>query len=577
MKIALIDKCPGRVDYKKHFNFEFDHYHLCSENKPKILKADVDLELHLLEVYDLIILVGSEAAKHIAKLTSVTGYAGILIDGKYICIINPAMLIFKPEGKPDFERSVAKIHQYVSGELKDSRVEGDYKGIDTKKELEEYLVKLEGFLATIPRKIIALDTETSALSPRDGYVLGLSISYLPDNGVYISSDILEEGHIARLQKIFLECEVVFHNKKFDAKMLAYHFGFKFNKTHDTMCMHYVLDENAMHGLKDLAIKYTNFGDYDKELAEFKDSYCATHSILKEEFSYDLIPFDIISKYAAIDTACTLTLFYKFEPLISNNPKLLWVYENLLMPGTDFLTYVEEVGIPIDKDRMLAAGTYLDDRLLDDKAKLYSYPELKQLEEDQGKIFNPASVPQLRKLLFDYLKLTPTGKLTATGAISTDAEVLEELADEHPLPAALLGVRQLSKLRNTYITKILAGLDKDNRIRTGFNLIFTTSGRLSSSGKFNAQQMPREDPIVKGCIVAREGYKIISQDLATAEMYYAAILSKDKNLMKVFQQKEDFHSSVAKMVFNLDCEIKDVKRLYPLDRQAAKAVSFGINL
>jgi DNA polymerase I-like protein with 3'-5' exonuclease and polymerase domains len=171
----------------------------------------------------------------------------------------------------------------------------------------------------------------------------------------------------------------------------------------------------------------------------------------------------------------------------------------------------------------------------------------------------------------------TGKRTATGAISTDAEVLEELALEHPLPAVILKVRQLTKIRNTYISKILPELDADQRIRTGFNLIFTTSGRLSSSGKFNAQQIPRDDPLVKGCIKAPEGYSIVSQDLQTGEMYYAAVLSGDTNLQQVFLSGGDFHSTIAKSVFNLPCAVEDVKKLYPGKRQAAKAISFGINL
>ena len=103
------------------------------------------------------------------------------------------------------------------------------------------------------------------------------------------------------------------------------------------------------------------------------------------------------------------------------------------------------------------------------------------------------------------------------------------------------------------------------------MTFTTSGRLSSSGKFNAQQIPREDPIIKGCIKAPKGYKIISQDLSTAEVYCAAVLSGDKALQKVFIMGGDFHSTIAKMVFNLPCAVEDVKKLYPLDRQAAKAV------
>jgi DNA polymerase I-like protein with 3'-5' exonuclease and polymerase domains len=172
-------------------------------------------------------------------------------------------------------------------------------------------------------------------------------------------------------------------------------------------------------------------------------------------------------------------------------------------------------------------------------------------------------------------LEHTGKKTATGAISTDAEVLEELSELHGLPKAILNVRKLGKMKNTYISKILPELDKDDRIRTNFNLIFTTSGRLSSSGKFNAQQLPRDDSIVKSCIMAPKGYKIVSQDLATAESYYAAVLSGDKNLQQVFISKGDFHSTIAKSVFDLDCSVEDVKKLFPGLRQSSKAITFGI--
>ena len=237
--------------------------------------------------------------------------------------------------------------------------------------------------------------------------------------------------------------------------------------------------------------------------------------------------------------------------------------------------MEEVGIPIDSTRMIAAETYLD--LLIEKAKqdIYNFDEVKQFEQNSNSIFNPNSVTQLRVLLFDYIKLSPTGKKTATGNISTDAEVLEELSEQHDLPKAILKVRKLSKIKNTYISKILPEIDKDKRIRTNFNLIFTTSGRLSSSGKFNAQQLPRDNPIIKGCIVAPAGYKIVSQDLKTAEMYYAAVLSKDKNLQEVFTSKGDFHSTIAKMVFDLNCPVEDVKTLHGNMRQSAKAISFGI--
>lgn len=570
-KIALIDKAPNRTRYSDYFQFEYDHFHMSSKPITKLLKKDVDLVVDL-EPYDLVILVGSEAAKEYAKITSVTNMAGQLVADKFIAISNPAMLAFKPEGKPDFQRACDKIHKYIAGELKPKST-GDYAGIkdtqEAKRYLQEILENAQGY--------VAWDTETTALYPRDGYVLGVSLTYKTHQGRYIMTDCLDEECIDLLKKIAKDFYTVFHNMKFDYKMIKYHLDIDFDRkrVHDTMVMHYVLDETDSHGLKQLALKYTDYGDYDSELDDFKKAYCAQNGILQDDFTYDLIPFDVISQYASIDTAVTFDLFNKFWPIVQNNDKLRKVYEEILIPGTLFLMDMEEVGIPISKDRMAAANKYLDEQIAEAKEVVYGFDAVKQFEKDTGKIFNPNSVMQLRVVLFDYLGLQPTGKKTATGAISTDAEVLEQLSEEHPLPAAILKVRQLGKIQNTYISKILPELDKDGRIRTNFNLIFTTSGRLSSSGKFNAQQIPRDNPIIKGCLVAPEGYKIVSQDLTTAEMYYAAVLSGDSNLQKVFSSGGDFHSTIAHMVFSLPCPVEQVKKLYPAMRQSAKAISFGI--
>ena len=570
-KIALIDKAPNRTRYSEYFKFEFDHYHMSSIPITKLLKKDVDLEVDLTP-YDLVILVGAEAAKEYAKITSVTNYAGILVDDKFVAISNPAMLAFKPEGKPDFQRTVDKIHKYVEGTLKSSS-DGDFKGINRTEEAKEFLQEVldnaQGY--------VALDTETTGLYPRDGYVLGVSISYKTKHGRYILTDCMDEDCIHLLQEICNNFSIIFHNMKFDYKMLSYHLQLEFNRKrlHDTMVMHYVLDETDSHGLKQLALKYTDYGDYDSELDDFKKSYCSQNGILQDNFTYDLIPFDTISRYASIDTAVTYDLFMKFWPIVQKNDKLRYVYDTILIPGTLFLMDMEEVGIPISQERMAAANLYLDEEIEKAKQVVYGFEAVKRFEQDTGKIFNPNSVMQLRVVLFDYLGLSPTGKKTATGAISTDAEVLEQLSEEHPLPAAILKVRQLGKIQNTYISKILPELDRDGRIRTNFNLIFTTSGRLSSSGKFNAQQIPRDNPIIKGCIKAPIGYKIVSQDLTTAEMYYAAVLSGDKNLQEVFSSGGDFHSTIAKMVFDLTCPVEEVKKKYVGKRQSAKAISFGI--
>lgn len=505
--IAVIDKCPSKTNYDKYFEFEYDLYHLSSVYLQKVLKKDIDIVFNP-EEYDFIITVGAEATKHYTK-ESVTNSAGLLLNEKYIPIGNPGVLAFRPEAKPDFERALGQLNKYISGELTNTTLEGDFRGIQDEKEALDFLKEVLNSKA----ETVALDTETTALYPRDGYVIGISISYKELHGRYISTDCISDEAIDILQEITNKKKIVFHNRKFDEKMLRYHFGLEFKPDcDDTMVEHYVLDETeGTHGLKALAIKFTSYGDYDKKLDDFKEQYCKDHGVLKEDFTYDLIPFDIISEYAAIDAAVTLVLHNKFRPIIAKNPKLEKLYTEVMIPATKFLMEIEEYGIPIDKERLQAAEKYLDKWIEEAKREIYNYDAVKRFEQDTGKIFNPNSVQQLRTVLFDYLKLTPTGKLTATGALSTDAEVLEELSAEHALPKAILKVRQLGKIRSSYISKILPELDKDGRIRTNFNHTFTTSGRLSSSGKFNAQQIPRDDPIIKGCIKAPEGYKIISQD------------------------------------------------------------------
>ena len=569
-KVAIIDKAPSRNRYKEYFEFEFDVFHMSDVPVKKLLKKDITLNISLDE-YELVILVGSEAAKEYAKISSVSTMMGQLVNNKFIAIPNPAMLIFKPEGKQDFLRAINRVNSvYQTGK---QYVElGDFKGINDTEEALEFLLEIYN----ANPDIVAFDTETTALYPRDGYVLGISLAYQEDRGRYILTDCLSDECMQILTAI-VKRGTVFHNMKFDYKMSAYHLNLEFNrdKVDDTMVMHYFLDENSPHGLKALALKYTDFGDYDSELDAFKKEYCSKYGIKAEDFTYDLIPFDIISKYAAIDACVTLVLYKKFKPILEKNPKINNAYKELGIKSTLFLMDMEEVGIPFDIPRLNIAKEFLDQEIEEVKQAIFSYPEIIQYGQDHDVIFNPNSVYHLRAVLFDYLGLQPTGAKTATGAISTDAEVLEELAQQHPLPALLLKVRRLTKIRSTYIEKVITGINKSGRLHTNFNNTFVTSGRLSSSGKLNAQQFPRDNAIVKGCIKAPPGYKIVSQDLKTGEVYYAAILSGDKALQEVFKLGGDLHSAIAKAVFNLPCDVEDVKQLYPGMRQAAKSITFGI--
>lgn len=593
-RIAVIDKCPSKVNYNRQFGFEVTTLHLSSKKVQRLKKADIDLEVNLQD-YDWVILVGSEAAKVYTKVTAVSNYTGKRVESKdgsyknFLISISPAMLFMKPEMKPVFEQTVKEIVSHIEGTVKD-KAKVDYSPLQSTNEINEYL-QLVLRLPVNEYPVIALDTEDSGLYARKCWMLGVSISHKTHQGVYIDADYMDEVSYGLLQEIVdtPKRDIVLHNAKFDMHMLGYHLNLSFEKAylekrlHDTMVMHYVLDERqGTHGLKALAMKYTDMGDYDFELDEFKKTYCKEQGLKQEQFSYDLIPFDIMWKYASGDTDATIRLYYKFLPIIRKNSKLNWLYENLLMPATVFLYKMEERGLPISEKRLDAANLYLNMKLYSLEQQLYAFEEVQQCEAQLGKKFNPNSPQQLRVLLFDVIGLSPTGIMTDTGADSTDKEVLAQLGKEHPVPKLLLEIRQTTKLINSFIVKLKDNIDKDGRIRTNFLCTSTTSGRLSSSGTFNAQQLPRDNPIIKGCVVARPGYKIVAYDLTTAEVYFAAVLSGDRNLQQVFinmtnepEKYADFHSTIAHMVFHLPCEPNEVKKSFSAMRQAAKAITFGI--
>jgi len=587
--IAIIQKCPSTIDYRAQFKLEDKPqvFSLSSTKVSRLLKRDVDLEGFDPNDFDYVILVGSEALKYFTTKTAVTDFTGKLVKGKcgyenFIPSISPAMLAFKPENKPVFDATVNDIRKIIAG-VETTQHEKDYEFHRTRHSVKKCLQEVLDY----ENWVFALDTETSALEAREGFLLGVSISKDAHHGAYLHADAFDQECIDLLQKLIDTKDTVLHNAKFDMKFLEFHFDIEFDHReghiHDTMILHYLLDERqGTHGLKSLAIKYTDLGAYEEALDEWKKNYIKEVGITNDSFSYSLIPWDIIKVYAAQDTDATIQLFYKFIPFFDSNKKLNDCYRNLQLPAMHFLKNMESRGIPVSENRLLASREYLDQQLIGYKEKLWEYPEVAKLEAQTGKIFNPNSTVQLRTLLFDIVGLAPTGRLTTTGAISTDKESLAELAEQHAIPKLILQIRTHLKLKSTYIDKLIPVINGDNRVRTGFHQVTTTSGRLSSSGRFNMQQLPRDNPIIKGCIVAPKGYRVVALDLTTAEIYYAAVLSGDKAMQQIFinmrknpKEYPDFHSNVAHMVFKLSCKPSEVKELYPALRQAAKAISFGI--
>ena len=573
-KVALVETKPSRTNFAREFDgaFEFDQYQLCSDASiKKVLKKDCDIDIDT-DAYDWVVLVGSDALKYFTKINSVTEYSGKKVEGKFLPVINPAMLAFKPEARKTWESSKESIVAHINGEIEDVVIDESI-AMGTQ-DTEVAKAWIQAALDANP-EYIALDSETNGLYPRNGHMIGISMSYTGKDGIYIDTDCFDEEIEAMLHELFKTRKVIFHNAKFDIAFFQYHFGFEFPDFEDTMLLHYLIDENpGGHGLKQLSIKFTPYGDYEKPMYDWIDQYKRANGYNQESFSWDMIPFDVMKTYAAMDAVCTFLLYEKFVK-IKQNPKLKWVYDNILIPGVRFLLNTQDNGVPFDRERLLVAQQLMLNDIDEAIQELYKVDAVREFEKAQGKDFNPNSTVQLRSLLFDYIGLQPTGKKTGTGAHSTDAEVLQELSETHEVPKHILNIRQKSKIKNTYLDKIIPQLDRDSRLRTNFNLHGTTSGRLSSSGKLNMQQLPRDNPIVKGCIKAAPGNKIVAMDLTTAEVYVAAKLADDKALMDVFRSGGNFHSSIAHKVFRLPCEVDQVAELYSTQRQAAKAVTFGI--
>jgi DNA polymerase I-like protein with 3'-5' exonuclease and polymerase domains len=545
---------------------DFDIKFLCSTKKEKILKKDVDLELEELNSYKLICPIGAESLKYTAGYTGVQKYNGVFIEKKYLPIMHPNMTIFKPQLNDDIVSAFSKIKPILDDENVGKEIDKDYQFIETQDQLEKILPQYEEV------DTIVVDIETTSLSARKGVIIGIAMSSREHQGHFVSLDVVM-NNFDYFFDLFANKRCVFHNAKFDMQFMEDSLGFVFDRWEDTMLLHYCLEESVgTHGLKPLALRFTDLGDYEKELDDYKKTFARRNKIKLADFNYGMLPMDILAPYACKDGDATFQLYNKFKPLVDKSEEFVSLYNTILKPATRALKVLERTGGPIN----LAQLERLDEEYKIDIEEcieeISQHSAVQRFERLHKKTFNPNSTMQLRQLFFEIIGLK-SKKKTATGAQSVDKEVLQTL--EHPLAHAVLDLREKSKLSGTYISNIVKGLDKDSRLRSGFNIQGTTSGRLSSSGNLNYQNIPRDNKDIKKLFKARDGYKIVQCDLGTAEVYYAAVLSNDSFLQQAFIDKLDFHSYVAKQMFNLSCEVSDIKKYYPNERQYAKAITFGI--
>ena len=293
-----------------------------------------------------------------------------------------------------------------------------------------------------------------------------------------------------------------------------------------------------------------------------DTQIAGYLLAPEQANYDLNNLVFIHLSQSFSNSSPVLILQLKEALEKKlkEKKLFHLFANVEIPLIGILADMEKEGIGIDTGLLGKICVNLEKKL-----KILT----KDIYEIAGEEFNLNSPLQLRKILFDKLKL-PITKKGKTGA-STNEEVLEKLSTQHSLPAAILEYRRLFKLKSTYADTFPSLIDeKTGRIHTTFNQTVTATGRLSSSNP-NLQNIPIKTKIgreIRKVFISKGVF--LSSDYSQIELRILAHLSEDKNLIDAFNKDLDIHNWTASLIFNLSPKKIDVEK-----RRIAKTVNFGI--
>ncbi|MTI18516.1 DNA polymerase I [Rhodobacteraceae bacterium RKSG542] len=421
---------------------------------------------------------------------------------------------------------------------------------------------------------VAVDTETDDLNAMQSGLVGVSLATAAGKACYIplahvdgEGDLLGGGALVSgqipmsealdLLKPMLEDPSVLkiaQNMKYDWLVLS-RYGIEMAPFDDTMLLSYVLDAgvggNGMDELSERWLGHTPI--------PFKD-VCGSG---KSQISFDKVPLDKATEYAAEDADVTLRLWEILKPRLASEG-MATVYERLERPMVETLAKMERRGVAIDRQILsLLSGEFAQ------KAAALEA----EIHEIAGEPFNVGSPKQLGEILFAKMGL-PGGKKTKTGAWSTSASVLDDLAAEgHELPSKIVDWRQLSKLKSTY-TDALPGFinPQTGRVHTSFSLAATTTGRLSSSEP-NVQNIPirtEEGRKIRKAFIAEKGFKLISADYSQIELRILAHMADIPQLKRAFAEGLDIHAMTASEMFGVPIEGMD-----PMVRRQAKAINFGI--
>ena len=306
------------------------------------------LELEELNKYKLICPIGAESLKYTAGYTGVQKYNGVFIEKKYLPIMHPNMTIFKPQLNDDIVSAFSKIKPILSDQNVGKDIEKDYQFIETQDQLEKILPQYEEV------DTIVVDIETTSLSARKGVVIGIALSSKEHQGHFVYLLKLLQITLIIFFDLFANKRCVFHNAKFDMQFLEDSLGFVFDRWEDTMLLHYCLEEAVgTHGLKPLALRFTDLGDYEKELDDYKKTFARKNKIKLADFNYGMLPMDILAPYACKDGDATFQLYNKFKPLVDKSKEFNSIYNTILKPATKALKVLERTGGPINLEQLEA--------------------------------------------------------------------------------------------------------------------------------------------------------------------------------------------------------------------------------
>jgi DNA polymerase I len=321
----------------------------------------------------------------------------------------------------------------------------------------------------------------------------------------------------------------------------------------------------------LLISYALYGGLDPHDKTFLVEKHLGHGLMplsdlvgrgKSQVSFDQAPIDRASLYACEQSDAALRLWRKLKPELSRE-RLITVYETLERPLPPVLAGMERDGIKIDPQMLSRLSGDFAQRMLQYEQEAYGLA---------GREFNIGSPKQLGEILFDEMKLAG-GSKTKTGAWSTDAAILETLAEEHDLPNKVLEWRQLSKLRSTYTEALQAAVHPETRrVHTTYALAASTTGRLASNDP-NLQNIPirtEEGRRIREAFIAEEGHCLVSADYSQIELRLLAHVAEIPQLKQAFADGVDIHARTASEMFGVPVEgmPKEI-------RANAKAINFGI--